>query len=213
MQVCAISDLHGRLPQLPDCDAVVIAGDVCPDHERRGYYDHDLMRESQTDWLMNDFAEWEQTWPASVVHCGATWGNHDWVTAFPANCRMTAHVDELVLFDDKKVWFTPWVSPCGAWNYQMCREQRAKRFADIPYKVDLLVMHGPAYDCGDLTYSNDSVGCREMRAVIQQKQPRFVVFGHIHEGQRYGREFRLGGSKCFNVAMWGAKWEPLVIEL
>jgi Icc-related predicted phosphoesterase len=211
MRVVAVSDLHGRLPKIPGCDVLVIAGDLCPDYQMRGYYDHDMMRESQMQWLVNDYAEWEAQVPAATILF--TPGNHDWITDLPAFLRTTMLVDEARTVDDKTFWFTPWIVPCGHWNYQLSREQRADRFDQMPYKLDLLVMHGPAYDVGDLTYSSEHAGCREMRRVIQQKQPRNVVFGHIHEGQRYGREFRLGGSKCFNVAMWGAKWEPLILDL
>lgn len=210
MKVVCVADLHGRLPEIPECDVLVIAGDICPDVERV-YWDADLSRAGQTQWLADEYYLWEQQVPAREIF--ATPGNHDWVSKFPENCRSKMFVDETVEFEEKKFYFTPWVSNCGDWNYILDRSRRKGMFAYIPYKLDLLVMHAPAFGVGDMTYSNEPAGCPEMRAAIQQKQPRYATFGHIHEGQRYGREFRLGGTKLFHASMWGESWTPISLTI
>lgn len=231
MRVCCVSDLHGRLPVIPECDVLVIAGDLCPDIERVGW-DAGLMARGQLDWLETAYSKWERTVPAR--HIFYTPGNHDWIVTLPDTLRTRMFVDEGVEvstvgsgsawalgdapIDQKpavRFWFTPWVNYCGHWNWQMMAFDRAKKFEEVPYilPIDLLVSHSPPYDCVDKTYSGEPVGCRALRDVIQRRQPRYSVFGHIHEGQRYGREGRVGGTKCFNVAMWGPKWEPLVLDI
>lgn len=210
MRVVCMSDLHGRLPELPACDLVAIAGDLAPDIERVGW-DPDLMKLGQHEWFDAEWRAWEQTWTASRGLC--TPGNHDWWHYLPAGLKTEVLIDNGVTIDGKTFWATPWVSFCGNWNHQMARDRRREMFDLMPYKLDLLIMHGPAHGVGDATYGGEAAGCPEMRAVIQQKQPKHVIFGHIHEGQRYGREFRLGGSKLYNVAMWGNTWEPLVLDI
>jgi Icc-related predicted phosphoesterase len=220
MKVCAVADLHGRLPDIPECDVLVIAGDICPDISARfTCFDPELMKLHQMKWLSDEYSEWEYKVPAPYIL--ATPGNHDWVSTFPAHCRSKMFIDERFTICEndspdgphKTFWFTPWVQHCGDWNYMANRERRRYYFDNIPQNLDMLVMHSPAFGVGDLTYSNDSAGCQELRDVIQKRQPRYAVFGHIHEGQRYGVINKLGGTTLFHCSMWGDKWKPVVLDI
>lgn len=212
MRVCVVSDLHGRLPEIPECDLLLNCGDIGPDMMNVGW-DRHLMKMRQTEWAGDVYAAWERTWPSCIKESYATPGNHDWFSKFPDNCRTKMFIDNGVEFQGKTFWFTPWVAPCGDWNFTATRDQRRYYFDNIPAKLDMLVMHGPAFGVGDLTHGHEPAGCREMKNVIQKQQPKYAVFGHIHEGQRYGREFRLGGTKLFSCSMWGNDWKPVLIDL
>lgn len=217
MRVVGISDLHGRLPNIPACDVLLIAGDICPDFMFRKSVT-DIARLYQMDWLRDVYAPWEQT--VSATHILATPGNHDWVKEFPPECRSKMFIDEGCnvqdLYRDRtlKFWFTPWVSGLPMWNYSLTRERRRDRFDMIPRGLDVLVSHAPAYHIGDKTMSGEHAGCIELRTAIDRARPKHCFYGHIHEGQRQGQKHvPFGQTQMHNVSMWLAETEPVEITL
>lgn len=192
---------------MPPCDVVVLAGDICPEFNfGPSQYDPDLQRLRQMQWLSEEFAEWEKD--LDCQHIVAVPGNHDWMNRFPDTNRTKLYIDEGCEIDGKKFWFTPWIPYTGDWNYQLNRAGRKERFADIPFGLDLLVHHCPALGILDKAYTGELCGCPELRNAILDKRPHFSTFGHIHEGQRYGKTDRLGMTTMFHASMWGDKWVP-----
>ena len=59
MIICAVSDLHGQLPDIPKCDLLLIAGDVCP------VTNHSL--DFQEHWLDTEFRWWLKKIPAKKI--------------------------------------------------------------------------------------------------------------------------------------------------
>ena len=55
----------------------------------------------------------------------------------------------------------------------------------IPDKVDVLMTHGPPLGHGDTLQSGGRSGCVNLLHTIQQRvQPKYHIFGHIHEGMQ-----------------------------
>lgn len=53
----------------------------------------------------------------------------------------------------------------------------------IPNNIDILITHTPPLGHGDLVCSGVRAGCVELLTTVQQRvQPKYHVFGHIHEG-------------------------------
>lgn len=206
MRVVAIADIHGKLPLIPECDVLLIAGDLAPDFG----WDPDLARLRQIEWLKSDYAEWEQQVPAK--HILIVPGNHDWFVGLPRGLRSKLFIDEGCEIDGIKFWFSPWIPPVGCWNFMADRERRKQRFNQIPPHVDVLVVHGPPHKVQDVSYSGENCGCPELRSAIWNKKPRFVVFGHIHEGRRQ-EAVMLGNAVCWNVSVACRGSEPREFEV
>src|SRR5262249_21134781 len=69
MKIVAVADLPGTLPDTPDCDLLLLGGDLCP------LRDHSLR--FQQEWLAGPFARWLAELPAR--HIIGVAGNHDFL--------------------------------------------------------------------------------------------------------------------------------------
>src|SRR5712691_2552578 len=74
MRIVALSDQHGYLPDIPPCDLLIVAGDVCPDRFGPFMAVHDPYQ--QQAWFDRTVRPWLAATPAT--HKLLTWGNHDW---------------------------------------------------------------------------------------------------------------------------------------
>ncbi len=80
--------------------------------------------------------------------------------------------------------------------------------------VDVIFSHIPPA-VPELTYDVISrrleVGSGALLAAIQQTQPRFVMFGHVHQPLK--SRMRIGRTECINVGHFRATRRPFVIDL
>lgn len=206
MRLALTADIHGYLPsielEVPECDVLVIAGDVCP------VWDHD--HRMQAIWLRTDFARWLEDIPARVVGIA---GNHDFVAeenpGLMHDLPWTYLMDEGVMIDDVTFWGTPWSVQFGSWAFMDRDRWLADRYSDIGY-VDVLVTHGPPYGAGDVVRypgpdGDNHVGSRSLRDVILRKNIPLVVTGHIHED---AGEHKLNGSRVVNASYVDLSYTP-----
>jgi len=94
--------------------------------------------------------------------------------------------DSFVVINKIKIYGSPWQPRFLNWAFNLDRGQKLQEKWDmIPHDVDILMTHSPPYKCGDKTIDNKYCGCKELRKVIEKIQPKYHIFGHIHEG--YGK--------------------------
>ena len=189
MKVLAISDLHGYLPQVEECDLLLIAGDLCPDHCGSGWPDP----QGQNDWLNRRFKTWWETVPTKQIV--ATYGNHDFCGEEFNNSNII--VDGIVDTPAGTVYATPWSVKFGVWAFMKTDDELRAVYEKIPTGIDILVTHGPPFGHGDKTHDGEHVGSKSLMDTIVRVRPKIVVCGHIHEA--YGK-YHLGDIPVYNVS-------------
>jgi hypothetical protein len=239
MRICAIADLHGHLPPTPECDLLLIAGDICPD--RLGPNTPWARNDGrvQQGWFKSTFIPWLKAQPAKAVYC--TWGNHDWMPR-PTRSWADLHdgiglvkIDELVFHpmpadpDPEilgggvlKLWFSPWSNQFMDWAWMDAPSKLAEVYAKIPAGTDIIVSHQPPYGYGDTVDKRfligdrpvEHLGSKELLTAINRVAPKFVICGHIHGG--FGC-YSLGATTIHNVALVDDAYRlihaPTVIDL
>lgn len=195
MTIACMSDLHGYLPEIPPCDLLIIAGDICPD--RIGGKWAEAFPEKQALWFAHDCGRWLATSPAPVV---LTWGNRDWCGQAPAlwadDPRIV--VDRVTTVAGLKVWASPWSDRVGHWAFMKDPCDLAPIYESIPNDVDIIVSHQPPHGYGDTNTLGDHCGSLELLAAIDRVKPRLVVCGHIHEA---AGTFRHWGTLIVNASV------------
>jgi Icc-related predicted phosphoesterase len=174
MRIVAISDTHSRHEQIvvPAGDVLVHAGDITL------YGKMDELRA---------FNHWLGRLPHK--HKIVIAGNHDRIfheRSDLARSILTNAIylqDEAITIEGIKFYGSPW----QPWHHDMAFNlQRGPEIAEIwsrvPLDTDVLITHGPPFGHGDMTFSQQYVGCEDLLRRIEDIKPRLNIFGHIHEG-------------------------------
>lgn len=203
-KICATSDLHGFLPDIPECDILLVAGDIAGPSEI--FYQ---MRE-----LYDNFIPWLNSVKAKKKIIVA--GNHDLIFQRAVHLLPKWPDDVIYLQDDGvtleglNFYGTPWQLEFCDWAFNLTEEQLAERWAMIPETTDVLITHSPPYGYGDNMIGGKRLGSPSLTKRIKEVKPILHVFGHVHFG--YGRyEIPVGDNKyttACNVALCGENYKP-----
>lgn len=190
MRIVAISDIHGQLPKdIPKCDLVLIAGDICP----FSYLN------VQLQWLKYEFKSWLDKFNVPVVGIA---GNHDAPFAecpqkIP-NLKWHYLQDSYTKINGLKIYGTPWSTMYGNWSFMLEESQLVLKWNAIPDDTDIIIVHGPPRHFGDWAKRGLHVGSPTLTARIAEIKPKLVVFGHVHEDRG---EWDYNGTKLANVSL------------
>lgn len=208
MLICAISDMHGMLPDpndVPECDLLLIGGDVCP------VRDHSLAR--QEVWLWDTFRPWLNTLNAKKIVGIA--GNHDFVAqASPSvmyDLPWEYLCDESVEYGGHVIHGTPWTPQYGPWAFMDSEHLLVKYWKKIPDSTTILLSHGPMAGYGGYTARGIDAGSKSMRERVEELDDlRFHVFGHIHEAAGDWERYPKGKPWVLhsNVSLVDLQYQP-----
>ena len=231
MRIVALSDQHGFLPEVPPCDLLIVAGDVCPDWIGKVDAEREPLR--QKEWFDQQARPWLAAAPAA--HRILTWGNHDWcgqACDFGGDAPEAAPSTSLQIVVDRRtsvpstngsgsisIWATPWSRLFMTWAFMKPEAGLAEVYSAIPSGIDILVTHQPPYGYGDRLVNERSgveehLGSHELLSAIERIKPRLVICGHIHSGHGY---FEHAGIPIYNVSVVNDQYElvrsPTVIDI
>jgi Icc-related predicted phosphoesterase len=211
MKICAISDLHGNLPTIPDdTDLLLIGGDICPNFSGG-------QSEKQRAWFLREFLGWLEKQPVKDVL--GTWGNHDFLPnpgrewSKLEEFRPIIKVDELIEYPHEsgmlKIWFSPWSNQFGNWAWMKDPEDLKAVYAAIPEDVDIIVSHQPPRGFCDSSYvtNHEPVGSKELLNTILRVRPEAVICGHIHGG--HGWKKLPDRGIVYNVSIVDERYQPV----
>lgn len=185
LRVVAVSDLHGYEPKLPEGDILIVAGDCTA-------RDEDYQWERFKEWLGG----------LDYKHKILIGGNHD-------NALQSGEVDDLpchylenswIEIEGITFWGSPWTPSFFGQNplaMAFTLPRMSMNWSNVP-KCDVLITHGPPAGVCDLS-RRGSVGDVNLLKAVVKKQPKFHVFGHIHECG--GEDGFVGDTQCFNVSV------------
>lgn len=210
MKLVCISDthsLHRRIPEIPDGDVLIHAGDSLG----QGTLEN-----------IEDLNDWLGTLPHR--HKLVIAGNHDW--AFqndPEKARaILTHAiyleDSGVEIDGIRFWGSPWSPTFMHWAFMLDRgEPLNEKWQRIPDDTDVLITHVPPHGMGDEAISSftaQHVGCRDLMIRLHQLNLQAHIFGHIHEG--YGT-YLFRDMHVVNASTCNMRYEPnnppIVVEV
>lgn len=109
--------------------------------------------------------------------------------------------DELVTINELKIFGSPWTPLFnGSSNaFSLARDSGglAKKWAQIPDKIDILITHTPPYDIMD----GKKLGCKLLHSRLagMANGLKLHVFGHVHCG--YGKLILFDGTIAVNASL------------
>jgi Icc-related predicted phosphoesterase len=204
MKIVLISDTHGlhekMLHNLPEGDMIIAAGDI----SNRGLI-----------YEINQFTEWFSKLPYKYKIFIA--GNHDF--GFE-KIRKSNEVgisiphgviylqDEMVEIEGLKIYGSPWQPEFHNWAFNLPRngDQIKFKWEEIPNDTDILITHGPSFECLDITPTNQRVGCELLKIRLDDVKPKLHVFGHIHGS--YGMKYT-SDTLSINACICNERYQPI----
>jgi len=179
MKIVAISDTHGlhNQLQLPKGDLLLHAGDVA-----------NIGSKQDVIAFLNWFSQQDFKYKIFIA------GNHDfYFERTPAAEIADLIPDNIIYLNDSgitiegiHIWGSPVQPRFGNWAFNRDRGADIDRHWQlIPENTDILLTHGPPKGILDKTFQNLEVGCEMLLQKIEQIQPKYAIFGHIHEA--YGQ--------------------------
>ena len=233
IKVVGMSDLHGYLPkQIPECDIVLIAGDIVP-------LDIQWDTTASISWFLLDFKPWAEALPCEKVIFVA--GNHDkflyeigpetnhtasdvmkkLLRVHKKQSKLVYLCDSSYEYKGRRIYGFPWCPELSKWPFYLSHEGLEKKCEILPKRCDVLLTHcPPSYGLAGTVLQQGynymtNFGCVELSEALTFRDIKWVVSGHIHSGNH--REEMVNFTNIVNVSLkdedYKVNYEPFVFYI
>lgn len=226
MKICAISDLHGYLPELKPCELVLICGDSVP-------LEYQASSKKTKKWYDTTFRKWAGELPCDKVLFIA--GNHElhfpgkkiiYESLFSKDDKITYLCHSEYIHKSKdgkeyKIFGTPYCKQFMNWAFMYPNEELEKIFKNIPNDLDILISHDNPYGYGDIVLQEcpwadgSHIGNIPLAKAIEEKQPKYQFNGHLHSCEH--SLIMIGNTKHYNCSIkdeqYNPVYEPLYLDI
>ena len=182
MKIFAISDTHGRHEKvlIPEgTDMLIHAGDFS-----------NTKLPAMNSNEVNTFLIWLEQQPVKYKVIIA--GNHDtsiesrFFTKKDFKNRGIIYLEhESIEIEGIKIFGSPYTPEFHNWAFNRTRAKLGKIWDSIPDDTDILITHGPPKGILDSASRdknlNENVGCSALLKKVLKIQPKYMIFGHIHD--------------------------------
>ena len=218
MKICAMSDLHGYLPELKPCELVLICGDSVP-------LEYQASSKKTKKWYDTTFRKWAGELPCDKVLFIA--GNHElhfpgkkiiYESLFSKDDKITYLCHSEYIHKSKdgkeyKIFGTPYCKQFMNWAFMYPNEELEKIFKNIPNDLDILISHDNPYGYGDIVLQEcpwadgSHIGNIPLAKAIEEKQPKYQFNGHLHSCDH--SLIMIGNTKHYNCSIKDEQYNPV----
>jgi len=208
VSIVMTSDTHMAIPQVPDADIFIHAGD--------GTY-------TGSTHALRDWFQWMERLPHE--HKLFIAGNHDWgFDLHPGKHQqiMKEEYPSLTYLENSgcvvkglKFWGSPVQPHFFQWAFQKNRgKELREHWAQIPDDTDVLITHGPPWSFGDTNANDKRFGDQDLLDRVLEVNPRLHVYGHAHHGYGvYGNEHTIFVNAAHMSESYTPMNDPIKITL
>lgn len=228
LKICAISDMHGRCPDLSieKCNILFICGDIVPLRMQ------DNIAQS-LKWFKTEFIPWCIKQPVEQIYMVG--GNHDAFlerlekevkeTLLGTNITILYNEGAEYMDAEGKIW-TIWGSPLchifGQWSFMYSDDYNKSQYEKMPDNLDFLITHDAAFEHSDqcLGFFNQRDrqlhrGNIPLKEVVESKKPKYHFFGHLHTCDHNLIDYNGTNTVCVSLIdeAYNKTYEPFYLEL
>ena len=228
IKIIAFSDPHGQLPVITEkFDLMLICGDICPARNHYDEYQRNWLSTVFAGWVMGlPFANKD----SKVIFIGGNhdcYLDHepnpnkgDYSSIYtdilkPCGGRLVYLEDDEYVFEKEtedgkveslKIYGTPWCKVFGRWWFMRDDKKLEMIYDNIPEGLDILMTHdAPAIQGhGKIMlgpWAGEDAGNKVLAKAIKKKEPKLVVYGHIHSSAHSLTKMYKKGTKLRCVSI------------